>query len=1145
MLRNKNLVRSLLVLFILFGLCLFAQHSTAYAANGSGNDSQDYFDSNLIDTVAGLSSNVTYSWINMAEIQAIVTQPGGKTTTETFTNSNSTAALNAANLLDAVNNLDPGDFSYNGGNSGQHEVFQSGNTCTDLSSDSSNGSVNQSQIKFSLSGDPQTGNTGSVDISYAEKANVSWWYEPFVKVSPGTPVSLSEDNYGFCNDYTNSSDHPISISDKKEDGIRASNILYSYNPGSLGNASIGYVIDKLGTNNIAGETYLQCFDDPNVYVLSSSCSSATSGSCDQLITVDSDGDIYYWPLLALNSGALNNLLGNNVTVATETSSDGITGTTHYNIVSCNFQPLNIQGLGLPAAYDSNGNQGGGILSNPLSGSFSEGYSSGYEPQDELLLDFANDYQTYGASNSYYNAKTGAIRIFVPGLKYIPYNPSDPSAPISISAAGSTANPGGNNSSGSQNNGNSCQSNGGGFAWFSCEVINEIYTTESYIEGHIIKPLLATKPFNFNAGNSCSPSTNCIDASAGSSVDKVWSDFRIYGNILLVIGLLIVVYAETIGGGVSDAYAAKKIVPRLLIVAILINLSIYIVAGLEDVFNVLGTGITDLITGPFKAANIDITVGGGTFSLLLAGGAGGLALLAFTPGAVVIVLLTLLSLFVAVIGVLATLIFRQGLLMVLLLTSPIAFALYLLPNTEQYFKKWWSLLIKTLMIYPIVGVLFGVAYVAAAVVSYFNFQPPLIAQMMAIIAAVLPLFLIPFAFKIGGGLVGSFNNLASNLSNKVREPIKNARKRYRQKAWQKAKDQGYSRGYGRRVYNRIGRGAEAGWKGRYGFGARGDAAESINTMAGIERSIKENPRLTALARSDDNATAVLALSTTAAEGRQVATELFDDGTDEGRRRAEAAFTAASAVGFSRQNAAAMLQLMAQNKSRAIRAGDYATIQRGINRVFGEGTAAAESAAQSYQYFSREAGRGDLGGVWNIEGVQQNAEALMAQNIPDMTPQQAMQHAITMDAMRRTGAVDMVRGHSSQLRQYADTITTMMNYGNDRQRVDAAVKLLELQKSMSYATDENREIINNLLTGGANPDEGYVSYTDDRTIEDQLADTVNTISRNSRRRDSDAETLHVSGLELSRQARVFDQQTGRSPGGPGDVNQTQQRSNNEEQ
>src|SRR5206468_11271700 len=54
---------------------------------------------------------------------------------------------------------------------------------------------------------------------------------------------------------------------------------------------------------------------------------------------------------------------------------------------------------------------------------------------------------------------------------------------------------------------------------------------------------------------------------------------------------------------------------------------------------------------------------------------------------------------AILGVFLTLVFRKGLILFLVLSSPVACALYVLPNTSRFFKRWWDLLLEALMVYP--------------------------------------------------------------------------------------------------------------------------------------------------------------------------------------------------------------------------------------------------------------------------------------------------------------------------------------------------------------------------------------------------------------------------------------------------------------
>jgi hypothetical protein len=307
----------------------------------------------------------------------------------------------------------------------------------------------------------------------------------------------------------------------------------------------------------------------------------------------------------------------------------------------------------------------------------------------------------------------------------------------------------------------CANSGGAMAWVVCPVIEAVGHGESLFI-NMINTQLKTKPVNL---------TSTTDPVVVKT-KAIWTNFRFIGNLVLVIAVLVIVYAEAVGGSIADAYTVQKTLPRILITAILINLSIYLMLGLQDIFNVLGSGISDLILQPFKSGGGGglINISAGTGALFTAGsvGLGLLSVAALTSGIIPILLLLALSGLLALAGVFITVIIRQGILFLLVVTSPVAFALYCLPNTEQYFKKWWNFSIKLLMVYPIVNVVIALAYVSGFVMSQINGGTG--GQLLAAIASTLPLFLIPFAFKMSGGAMASIYGAVSGVTNRLRKPI---------------------------------------------------------------------------------------------------------------------------------------------------------------------------------------------------------------------------------------------------------------------------------------------------------------------------------------------------------------------------------------
>jgi hypothetical protein len=370
-----------------------------------------------------------------------------------------------------------------------------------------------------------------------------------------------------------------------------------------------------------------------------------------------------------------------------------------------------------------------------------------------INDFSVDYVNAGSKNDSNNAVT----VFVPGLKY-----------ITPTAANTT--PGGGTTTGTTGTAPgptppTCEASGWNLSWLVCPVVNAIQDLEQAIEG-AIGDLLATPTISFN-NNNCSSST-------GDCIYKAWSSFRLLANLVLVIALLVLVYVESAGGGVAQAYTIKKMLPRILIAAILINLSIYIVAGLEDITNVLGRGIFSLISDAFGGSGWKIQPSGFGVDLMapLIGvaafwAAGGEAL-------VFIGLFIGLPVLFAALAIVVTLVLRQGIIVLLIMASPVAFALYCLPNTEQYFRKWWDLLFKTLLVYPIVMIAFALADVTGVIISALHIsgaQYSWIPTVIGIIATVAPLFLIPYAFKIAGGVVGGLHDTLHGFGTKSHEAIK--------------------------------------------------------------------------------------------------------------------------------------------------------------------------------------------------------------------------------------------------------------------------------------------------------------------------------------------------------------------------------------
>lgn len=238
----------------------------------------------------------------------------------------------------------------------------------------------------------------------------------------------------------------------------------------------------------------------------------------------------------------------------------------------------------------------------------------------------------------------------------------------------------------------------------------------------------------------------------------------------------------------DAYTVRKAVPRILLAVIGVNLSIHLCVALVDITNIVGRGLMQLISAPFDFGKFNLDEGasnvGGLLIVLGSLVLGAVKLLgagAGSGGLLGVMLLLILGIMLIALSILFTIAIRQTLIMLLILFSPIAIACMVLPGTEKYFKQWWDLFIKTLLVYPIIAALFAISGVMATLSFQSTDSTSNIAASFQVITGLilifLPLFMIPFAFKFSGGAIGSIisatNGMRGNMKSQAREDFRRA------------------------------------------------------------------------------------------------------------------------------------------------------------------------------------------------------------------------------------------------------------------------------------------------------------------------------------------------------------------------------------
>ena len=327
----------------------------------------------------------------------------------------------------------------------------------------------------------------------------------------------------------------------------------------------------------------------------------------------------------------------------------------------------------------------------------------------------------------------------------------------------------------------CTSQIGAIGWLICPTTGLLAKGIDALYG-LIQGLLDVKP---------------LEMKGDSPIYQVWSYMRNIANICFIIFLLVIIYSQITGYGINN-YGVKKSLPRLIVTAMVVNFSFLFCAIAVDISNILGNGLKDLLAGIAESAISSGAVDGsktatGFYSLFNTVAAGGLGLaLSFTfPGGPLGLLLALIPLIIGgIISVIVGLLvlgLRQALVIFLVSISPIAFVLYILPNTEKHFQKWKKTFSQMLFFYPMFSMLFGVSKLASMVLITSATTP--FGLMVGAAVQVLPLLLAAGLMKLSGsalsGISNVLNSLGNNISGRATKALSPIQEANRQKAIENA------------------------------------------------------------------------------------------------------------------------------------------------------------------------------------------------------------------------------------------------------------------------------------------------------------------------------------------------------------------------
>ena len=283
-------------------------------------------------------------------------------------------------------------------------------------------------------------------------------------------------------------------------------------------------------------------------------------------------------------------------------------------------------------------------------------------------------------------------------------------------------------------------------------------------------------YNFMQANFLNIKSDQLFSNSGKGQEafKHWVTFRDIANIFFVIMIAIIIFSQVTGAGISS-YGIKKMLPKIIIYAILVNISWYIVVIAIDISNIIGSTIFKWLSndGHWDFSS-DAQTEASPIEGILAGHAKIGALIAAGVTAALVagstILLFLVSAAFAVVMTVFVLMIREAAVIVLVVISPLAFVAGLLPNTEGLFKKWMKLTKNMLMIYPICSLIVGASLFVSNLL-YGVADDPLLKVIYGILP-ILSLFTIIAVIKTvlsfvdgltGGNLRGTFDRMSGKIN----------------------------------------------------------------------------------------------------------------------------------------------------------------------------------------------------------------------------------------------------------------------------------------------------------------------------------------------------------------------------------------------
>lgn len=387
------------------------------------------------------------------------------------------------------------------------------------------------------------------------------------------------------------------------------------------------------------------------------------------------------------------------------------------------------------------------------------------------------YAVYGVDNNNHFTKVVTIDKVIEKLNALPESVLNGSGAEAGGSVPGADDPDEGAADGAQKS--ACETASGSLGWIICPVMTTMNNAVNGLYNNLIQPILEVN------ANALKTSTSGTSSTVGNSsgVYDAWSTFRNYANIAFAIALAIVILSQLTGIGLSN-YNVKKILPRLIMVIVLVNISFILCQLAVDISNVLGTALQEELTKMAEGIWGDVAMSGNNFfgGNVLGGvldvflnvgvvtSVLGISVAAISNWGVWLIplLLVAITFVVSVIFFFIILAVRQAGIFILITLAPLAIICYALPNTKSLFDRWYKMFTSLLIVYPICGLMMGGGQFASALLMKVGTDSSmgLIMLLVAVIVSVAPFFLIPTVVKSSMGALGNIGAKLSTMGSKA-------------------------------------------------------------------------------------------------------------------------------------------------------------------------------------------------------------------------------------------------------------------------------------------------------------------------------------------------------------------------------------------